>query len=126
MTVAEWEAPTRRGQPATRIMVFLSEEDRVGHRRLQDLLLARARELGLSGATVWRGVDGFGRSRRVRSARFPDADAGLPLVVEVIDTAAATDRFLDAVRELAPGSFITREPVWLTLPGAAPHGAGAD
>jgi PII-like signaling protein len=105
-------------------MVFLSEEDRVGHRRLQDLLLARARELGLAGATIWRGIDGFGRSRRVRSARFPDADAGLPIVVEVIDSAEATERFLEVVRELAPGSFVTREPVWLARPGAAPKRAG--
>ena len=105
-------------------MVFLSEEDRVGHRRLQDLLLARARDLGLAGATIWRGVDGFGRSRRVRSARFPDADAALPVVVEVIDTPEATERFLEAVRELAPGSFITREVVWRTAPGAAPSRAG--
>ena len=105
-------------------MVFLSEEDRVEHRRLQDLLLARARELGLAGATIWRGIDGFGRSRRVRSARFPDADAGLPIVVEVIDSAEATERFLEVVRELAPGSFVTREPVWLARPGAAPKRAG--
>jgi len=122
--VDQREGAPRQGEQATRVMVFLSEEDRVGHRRLQDLLLARAQELGLAGATVWRGIEGFGRSRRVRSARFPDADAGLPIVVEVIDSAEATERFLEVVRELAPGSFVTREPVRLTRPGAAPNTLG--
>jgi hypothetical protein len=70
---------------ATRIMIFLSEDDRVGHHGLHEALLDRAREDGMAGVTVWRGIEGFGTSGHIRTARFPDADIGLPLAVEVID-----------------------------------------
>jgi len=95
----------------TRLMVFLSEDDRCGHKELAAVLVERAREAGLAGATLWRGIEGFGASGRVRTARFPDMASGLPLVVEVIDRAERIEAFLPAVAELAPGSLVTREDV---------------
>ena len=99
---------------ATRVMVFLSEDDRLGHRGLHEALLNRAREDGMAGATVWRGVEGFGASGRFRTARFPDVATGLPLALELIDTPERMEAFLAVVRELAPGSFVTREQVQMT------------
>jgi uncharacterized protein len=96
---------------ATRLMVFLSEDDRTGHRGLHEALLERAREDGIAGATVWRGVEGFGSSGRLRTARFPDALTGLPLAVEVIDTPERIETFVSVVKQLAPGSLVTCESV---------------
>lgn len=96
---------------ATRLMVFLSEDHRTGHRGLHEALLERAREDGMAGATVWRGVEGFGSSGRLRTARFPDALTGLPLAVEVIDTPERIEAFVSVVKELAPGSLVTCESV---------------
>ncbi len=98
----------------TRIMVFMTEDDRVGHLGLHEVLLERAREHGMAGATVWRGIEGFGSSRRVRTLRFPDMAAGLPLALEVIDVPEQVESFLAAVRELAPDSLVTREQVQMT------------
>ncbi|HEY1763021.1 MAG TPA: DUF190 domain-containing protein [Acidimicrobiales bacterium] len=101
-------------EDAVRIMVFLSEDDRHHHHGLHEMLLNRALELGIVGASVWRGIEGFGPSGRVRTARFPDANTGLPLVLEVIDTEDHVDEFLRTVSELAPGSLVTKESVRLS------------
>lgn len=105
---------------ATRIMVFLSEDDRVAHHGLHETLLSRAREDGLAGATVWRGIEGFGASGRLRTARFPDAATGLPLALELIDAPERIEAFLSVVLELAPGCFVTREQVQMTRFGGSP------
>jgi PII-like signaling protein len=99
---------------ATRIVVFLSEDDRSGHHGLHEVLLDRAREDGLAGATIWRGIEGFGAAGRMRTGRFPDAMIGLPITVELIDSAERIEAFLPVVKELAPGSFVTREQVEVT------------
>ena len=103
---------------ATRIVVFLSEDDRLGHHGLHEALVNRAREDGLAGATVWRGIEGFGTSGRIRTSRFPDAMIGLPVTVEVVDTPERIEAFLPVVKELAPGSFVTREEVRVTRFGS--------
>lgn len=95
----------------TRIMVFLSEDDRAGHRGLQEAILERAREDAMAGATLWRGIEGFGSSGRIRTDRFPDTATGLPLAIEVIDLPERIESFLLALSELAPGSLVTREEV---------------
>lgn len=99
---------------AVRVMVYLSEDDRHHHHGLHDSLLKRALEIGIVGASVWRGIEGFGPSGRVRTARFPDANTGLPLVVEVIDDAEHIEQFLCVVSELAPWSLVTKEIVKLS------------
>jgi PII-like signaling protein len=101
----------------TRIMIFLSEDDRVGHHGLHESLLDRAREDGMAGATVWRGVEGFGASGHVRTGHSPDAAIGLPLALEVIDVPERIEAFLSVVCELAPRSFVTREQVAVTRLG---------
>lgn len=99
---------------ATRIVVFLSEDDRVGHRGLHEAIVDRARDDGMAGATVWRGIEGFGSSGHIRTDRFPDALTGLPLAVELIDAPDRIEAFLPVIREMAPGSLVTRESVQLT------------
>ncbi|MDA8263121.1 MAG: DUF190 domain-containing protein [Actinomycetota bacterium] len=96
---------------ATRLVVFLTEDDRTGHRSLYETLLKLAREQGLAGATVWRGVEGFGSAGIVRTSRFPDAASGLPIMLEIIDLPEKVDRFLDELGRIAPGAFATRESV---------------
>ena len=99
------------GGTMTRIGVFLSEDDRVGRRLVVDVLVDRAREASMAGATVWRGVEGFGPSGHVRSDRFPDAGRGLPMMVELVDERSRIDAFLDVVRQLAPDALVVRDVV---------------
>lgn len=96
---------------AVRLMVFLTEDDRVDHRPATDVLLRRAHELGISGATVWRGVEGFGRSGHVRAARLPDLARGLPLVLDVIDGEDAIETLIVAVADSVPGALVVTQSV---------------
>lgn len=108
---------------ALRVMVFLSEDDRAEHRSLPEVLVERAREEGMAGATLWRGIEGFGATGHLRGTRFPDVDLGLPLVLEVVDAPERIEEFLVVVHELAPGSFVTTEEVTIVgggAPGALP------
>ena len=104
------------GRPATRLVVFLTEDDRTGHRSTAEALLERALAEGLAGATIWRGVEGFGATGHLRAARLPDLARGLPLVLEVIDEQRRIEAFLPVVREIARGSLVTTEPVELFGP----------
>jgi PII-like signaling protein len=105
---------------ATRLMVFLSEDDRAGHRSLPEVILDRARQEGLAGATIWRGIEGFGASGQIRTARFPDSCSGLPVVLELIDLPDRIEAFIPVLRTLAAGSLITREQVQLSRPARRP------
>lgn len=100
-----------------RVFVFLSEDDRYGHHRADEELLQRARAAGVAGATVWRGVEGFGASGHLRTTRFPDVADGLPLVLEVVDVPDRVDSFLREVRDVMPDALVTREEVRMSLPG---------
>ncbi|HUJ66704.1 MAG TPA: DUF190 domain-containing protein [Acidimicrobiales bacterium] len=96
---------------AVRLVIFLTEDDRVGHREACDVLLERAREDGMAGATIWRGVEGFGRSGHLRTARLLDGSQGLPVIVELIDSAERIEAFLPVVSSVAPGALVTKEAV---------------
>lgn len=103
-------------RPATRLMVFLTEDDRVHHRSTAEELLERARARGVAGATIWRGMEGFGPSRHVRASRLPDLARGLPLILELIDDDATISDFVEVVREVAPGCLMTLELVRVCAP----------
>ncbi|MDA8268795.1 MAG: DUF190 domain-containing protein [Actinomycetota bacterium] len=94
-----------------RLLVYTTGDDRVGHHSVWEVLLQRARDEGLSGATVWQGIEGFGATRRLRTTRFPDMARGLPLVVEIVDEPERIDAFLHVVAEVAPDALVTTEPV---------------
>lgn len=98
-------------QQASRLMVFTTEDDRAGHQGVWEAVLERAREDGMRGATVWRGIEGFGAGGNLRTTRFPDTSPGLPVVVEIIDEPQRIDAFATVVADLAPDALVTTEPV---------------
>jgi len=67
-------------------VVDAGEADRVQGRALYSALVEKARELGLAGATVWRGVEGFGARSRIHTARILRLSEDLPVIVEIVDS----------------------------------------
>lgn len=94
---------------ATRLTVYLTEDDRHQHRSLAELICDFARDAGIAGVTVWRGIEGFGATGRVRAERLPDLARGLPLVVEVIDTPERVAAVVPGLRALVGDSLVTLE-----------------
>jgi uncharacterized protein len=91
--------------------VFISESDRVGHKPAYLALLELFRERSRAGATVTKGVAGFGANSIIHTTRILDVSSDLPLVVEVVDTQEHIDRVLPEVGGMMGGGLITMEKV---------------
>lgn len=96
------------------LRVFLGESDKVNHRPLFEVLVERARKEGLAGATVLRGIEGFGAdSRVIHTAKILRLSEDLPIVVELVDTEKKIKEFLPTVDELfeqsGSGGMVTIE-----------------
>jgi PII-like signaling protein len=97
--------------PAQRVQVFVGEADHLGHKPRYLAILEYLRREGAAGATVTRGVAGFGVHSRIHTASILDLSADLPMVVTWIDTAAEVERLLPNVLELAGSGIVTVDDV---------------
>jgi PII-like signaling protein len=83
------------------LRIFLGESDKVNHRPLYEAIVHAAREKGLAGATVLRGVEGYGAASRViHTAKILRLSEDLPIVVEIVDTEERIKSFLPDVEKL--------------------------
>jgi PII-like signaling protein len=107
------------------LRIFLGESDRLGHAPLHEIIVREARAAGLAGATVWRGMSGFGASSRIRTAGILDLSSDLPLIIEIADREDKIEAFLPTLNSLFErsgcGGLITLEQVQIIryLPKAA-------
>jgi hypothetical protein len=93
------------------LRIFVGESDRWHGRPLHEAIVARARETGLAGATVLRGLEGFGAHSRIHTARILRLSEDLPLVIEIVDRAERIAAFLPALDEMVREGMITLERV---------------
>ena len=93
------------------VRIFFGESDKWGHRPLESALLERLRAEGFAGATVFRGVAGFGANSIIRTSHILELSADLPVVVEVVDTEEHIDRLLPILDEMLEDGLVTIEKV---------------
>jgi uncharacterized protein len=98
-------------EPAQRLTVIVGEGDRVGHRALYTEIVHRAHLAGLRGASVFRGIEGFGASSRVHTTRILSLSEDLPVTVVIVDTAERISAFLPQVTEIVDDGLVTVEDV---------------
>jgi PII-like signaling protein len=79
------------------LRIFIGESDRHAGMLLYEWIVRQAREHGLAGATVLRGVEGFGARSHVRTAKILELSTDLPIIVEIVDTAEKIDAFLPGI-----------------------------
>jgi hypothetical protein len=83
------------------LRIFLGESDKIDHKPLYEVIVQCARREGLAGATVLRGVEGFGaRSRVIHTAKILRLSEDLPVVVELVDTEERIKQFLPFIDDL--------------------------
>jgi uncharacterized protein len=97
--------------PAQRLTVIVGESDTIGHRPLYTEIVRRAHAAGLAGASVFRGIEGFGASGRVHTTRLLDLAEDLPVTVVIVDTAARIGAFLPQLEELVGEGLVLLEDV---------------
>jgi PII-like signaling protein len=97
------------------LRIFVGEVDKLGHQLLYESILLAAREKGLAGCTVLKGIMSYGASTRVHVARLIELSEDLPIVIEIVDKAEKIDAFIPAVNDLfekcGRGGLITVEKV---------------
>lgn len=93
----------------TLMRIFIGESDKYKGRPLYEALLERFREKGLAGATVLRGVAGFGASSVVHTEKVLRLSLDLPIIVEVVETEETIQSILPDLDELVGGGLITLE-----------------
>jgi PII-like signaling protein len=93
------------------LRVFIGESDHYRHRPLYEQIVIKARELNLAGATVLRGVMGFGAGSRIHTARLLDLSVDLPMVIEIVDTQENVNKLLPFLDETVIEGLVTMEKV---------------
>lgn len=80
--------------PALRLTVFVEEDDRFQHRPLYTEIVHRAHAAGLAGASVMRGIEGYGASSHVHTTRLLSMSQDLPVMIVIVDEAEKVRGFL--------------------------------
>jgi hypothetical protein len=93
----------------TLMRIFIGESDKHHGQPLYQALLERLRERGLAGATVLRGVAGFGASSTLHTDKVLRLSLDLPIIIEVVETEEAIQRVLPDLDEMIGGGLITLE-----------------
>lgn len=100
---------------AVLLRVFIGESDKLGHLPLYEAIVKRARDADLAGATVLKGVLGFGATAHIRTHKILDLSSDLPLVIEIVDEenkiAAFKDTLSELIEQAGCGGLVTLENV---------------
>lgn len=95
----------------TLLRVFVGESDRWHGRPLYQAIVERVRAEGLAGATVLRGIEGFGADSRIHTSRILRLSEDLPVVIEVVDSRERIEAVLPLLDEMVTEGMVTLERV---------------
>ena len=93
--------------PAKVISIYIGNSDRWHGQNLYNAIVQRAREVGLAGATVTEGIEGYGANSRIHRASLLDISTDLPIKIEIIDTEERVRAFLPVLEEMVTEGLIT-------------------
>ena len=93
------------------LRIFIGESDHYHHHALWEEILERARAAHLAGATVTRGIAGFGASSRLHTAKILRLSQDLPMLIEIVDSAENLEAFRPTLEELVTEGLVTLERV---------------
>ncbi|BBC92033.1 MULTISPECIES: DUF190 domain-containing protein [Streptomyces] len=103
--------------PGLRLTVLVGEDDMWHHKPLSAEIVHRAHRAGLSGAGVFRGVEGFGATSLIHTRRLLSLSEDLPVAVVVIDTEQRVRAFLPQLDELVGEGLVTIDHCEIVCPG---------
>ncbi len=82
------------------LRIFIGEADKSGQQPLYETIVFEAKKSGMSGATVTRGIMGFGANSKIHSTKLFDISIDMPLIVEIVDTEEKIRQFVKTVDHL--------------------------
>jgi len=93
--------------PAKMLTIYMGEAMQWKGKSLYHALVLKLKEAGIAGATVIRGLEGYGEANRLRTARLLDLSADLPVIVMAVDQAEKIEQVLPEVRTMVARGLIT-------------------
>ncbi len=93
------------------LKIFIGETDKHGDKALYEAIVLKARELNLAGATVFRGLMGYGATSRIHSIKLLRLSEDLPVMIEIVDTEENINKILPFLDETVKEGLITMEKV---------------
>lgn len=93
------------------LRIFISEKDKIHGKPLYEGIVQKALELGLAGATVSRGVMGFGADKKMHSSKIVELSGDLPCIVEIVDSEEKVNLIIPFLDENVRDGFVTAEKV---------------
>ncbi len=96
---------------ACRVTIFIGESDQHHHRPLYTEIVRRARGHGLAGASVFRGIEGYGASSHIHTSRILSLSDDLPVVIVIVDTEERVRDFLPALDDLIGEGLVVIDDV---------------
>lgn len=104
---------------AKRLRIYISSTDKYHHSPLYEVLIYEARNQGISGATVLKGIMGYGASSEVLTNKLWEISEKLPLIVEIIDESNKIDKFLRSIsiyfEEAGKGHLVTLDETTIVI-----------
>ncbi len=94
-----------------RLRIYIGENDRHENQPLYEWLVRKAREYGLAGATVLRGLEGYGAHSRLHTAKILRLSSDLPILVEIVDSRERIEAFIPLIDAAAGEGLATIEKV---------------
>ncbi len=82
------------------LRIFIGETDKVSHTPLYEYIVMEAKKAGLAGATVFKGIMGFGGASRIHTAKILRLSEDLPLIIEIVDEMDKIEQFLPVLDDL--------------------------
>ena len=96
---------------ALRLTIFVGEDDTWHHKPLYHEIVHRAHQSGLAGASVLRGIEGYGASSRIHTTRILSLSEDLPVAVVIVDNEQRIRQFLPQLDELISEGLVIIDPV---------------
>jgi len=97
------------------LRVFIGEADKKDGMPLYEWIVRRAKESGIAGATVLRGIEGYGGHSEIHTAKILELSTNLPVIVELIDTLDKIEAFMPLLEETLEGGLVTQEKAKIRL-----------
>jgi len=93
------------------LRIFIGESDRWKGKPLYEAIILKAREMGIAGATMLRGMMGYGAASRIHTAKILRLSEDLPIVVEIVDSKEKITALLPTIEEMVEEGLVTLENV---------------
>lgn len=114
-----------RRRHARRLMIIVDEDATINHKPIYTEIVRRAHEAGLAGASVFRGIEGFGSSGELHTSRILSLAENMPAMIVIVDDAERVNPFVTELERLGVRGVVALDDVELATPGQLPDAVRA-